>query len=989
MALAKQIGNVSFAQGLAQNLDPKQVVAGRFLAIENCRWDKEGRVRKRYGYDRLGPALGTIYRHVGRALAQYRDELFAFDGEKGYSYDSRNGSWYDKGAVPSVAASQTPIVRTTGTQWNPDFAECNGLQLFVWDGLGGVWAAVRDATTGLFVYPPTLQTAGGMRPKAAAIGNHLVLFYVINATESLYRVNFNVATPGTPEAPVLVTNSMAVGQCHYDVCTDANGNKLFVVYNKTGSLVALLSIDKWLVVSTEETMAGAATLLSVSILANGYGNVFIASYSGTGTRFAVYTQTLAQAVPPTAIETIANVVSITAASVIADPIPLYVAQVYYTISAAAKSNYLVRKVTVTGATPGTPAVWNRSVGLAGKAFAYGAKVYVPVVYDSIDGDAWQDTYFVMNEDTKVIARILSGNAGGHVTSSLLPESSVVGDVVSFACRAKTLLTTDVTGATPFYSTTGVNLCSLDFGDAQRTFGHAEMARTLFMAGACPQAYDGDRWVEDGFHVFPGKLTCSGSSGAYSSQYVAVYEWTDAQGQLHRSCTSVAATQLQAAPIDSGHAATITVPTLRITDKTNVSVVLYRTLANIDVSSQVFYRVSSIASPTLSVKTADTVSFTDAVTDAALVAGAQLYTTGGVLENAAPPPTTFLAIHQGRLYAVHAEDPLTLWYSKMLVPGWPVEWSDYLTIPVDARGGGVTGLASLEDKLVIFKESAVFVMAGTEADDTGANSSLSSIRLVCTDVGCSEPKSIVRVQDGLVFKAEKGLYKLDLGLALSRVGAAVEDYDVDEITSAVMLEDAHEVRFTTTESRVLVLNTENGQWGTDTEIDAADAILWQGVYTYIHPIGEVRTETPGEYSDCGSPIRRRIVTSWLAFAGLQGYQRLYRLMFLGDYQSQHTLKMSLAYDYDPTPSQEVSLDPTTVITPTYFGSASFFGGDAVFGGEYPLYQFRLHATRQKCQAVQIIIEENQATPSAAGTWSAIAFEIGVKRGLNKRPTATLT
>jgi hypothetical protein len=981
MALAKQIGNVNFAQGLAQHLDPKQVVAGRFLEIENCRWDKEGRVRKRFGYGRLGPALGT-----GRALAQYRDELFAFDGESGYSYDSLNGAWYDKGAVPSVAASQEPIVRTTGTQTSPDFAEANGLQLFVWEE-SGVWAAVRDAVTGLFVYPPTLQSATGVRPKAAAIGNHLVLFYVVTSTTSLYRVNFNIALPGTPDAAVLVTNSMASAQCHYDVCTD--GNKLFIVYNKTGSLVAILSLNRWLSASAEETMAGAATLLSVSVLAEGYGNVFIASYSGTGTRFAVYTTDLAVVTAPTAIETIANVVSITAGSVLEEPIPLNVAQVFYTVSAAAKSNYLVRKVTVTGATPGTPAVWNRSIGLAGKAFARGSKVYVPVVYDSNDGDAWQDTYFVMDEDAKVVARILSGNAGGHVTSSLLPESVVAGDVVSFACRAKTLLTTDVTGLAPFFSTLGVNLCSLDFGDLQTTFGHAEMARTLFVAGACPQAYDGDRWVEDGFHVYPDGLACSGSTAGYSYQYIAVYEWTDAQGQLHRSCTSVPATQLQAAPIDSGHAATITVPTLRITDKANVSIVLYRTLANIDVSSQVFYRVSSIASPTLSVKTADTVTFTDAVTDAALVAGAQLYTTGGVLENASPPPTSFLGIHQGRLYAVHAEDPLTLWYSKVLVPGWPVEWSDYLTIPVDARGGGVTGFASLEDKLVLFKASAVFVMAGSEADDTGANSSLSPTRLISTDVGCSEPKSIVRVQDGLIFKSEKGIYKLDLGLTLSRIGAAVTDYDGDEITSAVMLEDAHEVRFTTTESRVLVLNTENGQWGTDTQVDAADAILWQGVYTYVHPLGEVRTETPDEYSDCGSPIRRRIVTSWLAFAGLQGYQRLYRLMFLGDYQSQHTLKVSLAYDYDPTPSQEVSLDPTTVITPTFFGSSSFFGGDAVFGGEFPLYQFRLHATRQKCQAVQIIVEESQVTPSAAGTWSAIAFEIGAKRGFNKQPLATLT
>jgi len=103
------------------------------------------------------------------------------------------------------------------------------------------------------------------------------------------------------------------------------------------------------------------------------------------------------------------------------------------------------------------------------------------------------------------------------------------------------------------------------------------------------------------------------------------------------------------------------------------------------------------------------------------------------------------------------------------------------------------------------------------------------------------------------------------------------------------------------------------------------------------------------------------TSWLQLASLQGFQRVYKMLVLGDYISPHTLTVRIAYDFGAS----VQTDTITGAIPE---------------------QFRIFMARQKCQAVQILITDTPSTLDQGLSLSGLTFEIGVKSGANRLPAA---
>ena len=148
-----------------------------------------------------------------------------------------------------------------------------------------------------------------------------------------------------------------------------------------------------------------------------------------------------------------------------------------------------------------------------------------------------------------------------------------------------------------------------------------------------------------------------------------------------------------------------------------------------------------------------------------------------------------------------------------------------------------------------------------------------------------------------------------------------------------------------------------------------ACIYQNKYTYAKADGTVYQETPGAYSDAGTSISMKLTTGWLSFAELQGFQRLYKLLLLGEYKSAHKLQVSIWVDFD-----DISLPvQTSLITAI----------------NDPLYQYRIFLTRQKCQSMKFTIQDiapDVGTLEEGYSISAMAFEMGVKQGLNKLPAA---
>jgi hypothetical protein len=398
-------------------------------------------------------------------------------------------------------------------------------------------------------------------------------------------------------------------------------------------------------------------------------------------------------------------------------------------------------------------------------------------------------------------------------------------------------------------------------------------------------------------------------------------------------------------------------------------------------------VSSISSPTMNSTTADTVSFVDTTPDLYLSGNEFLYTTGGVLENIPAPACSLITNYKNRLVVVPSENKLSYWISKDVVPGSPVEFTDFFQKSVSAVGGPLTGVGQMDEKLILFKQNQIMLTAGEGPLDTGQQDDLPNPQLITTDCGCVNPRSIVTMPKGLMFESGKGIYLLDRSLNATYIGAEVEAYNDLTITAAILVPNTNQVRFATSEGTWLVYDYLFGQWSVFTKLPAVDATIFENLATYADADGYVWQETVGQYLDGAQFIKLKAKTSWLSFAGLQGFQRIYQTMILGDYKSLHKLIVTVGYDFNSNPEQQTYIDADTILQPTTYGEDTPYGFGTPYGGDDPLYQFRIDMTRQKCESIQFGFEEVQTTAYGEGlSLSGITTLVGMKTGLYKIPAA---
>lgn len=436
-----------------------------------------------------------------------------------------------------------------------------------------------------------------------------------------------------------------------------------------------------------------------------------------------------------------------------------------------------------------------------------------------------------------------------------------------------------------------------------------------------------------------------------------------------------------------YSVTVDVPTLRLTYKINnpVKIVLYRW----STAQQEYFQTSSIIVPTLNDPTVDYIAIVDKNSDASIQGNSILYTTGGVVENISPPASDTLALFQSRLFLVDAEDKNLLWFSKQVIESTPVEMSDLLTIYVApttaAQGstGPLTALTALDDKLILFKKDAIYYINGTGPDNTGANSQFSEPIFITATVGCANQSSIVFTPQGLIFQSDKGMWVLGRDLSTSYIGAPVQDLtDNAVVQSAVNVPGTNQVRFTLNTGITLMYDYFYSQWGTFANVPAVSSTLYQGLHTYLNSMGAVFQETPGSYLDNSNPVLIGFTTGWFNLSGLQGYERAYFFYLLGTYISPHKLSISIAYDYNSSPTQ------VSVISPTNFsgtwGSEAQWGSSPAWGGNASLEQWRIFLKTQKCQSFQISLQESfdptfGTTAGAGLTLSGIDLVVGMKSG----------
>ena len=530
-----------------------------------------------------------------------------------------------------------------------------------------------------------------------------------------------------------------------------------------------------------------------------------------------------------------------------------------------------------------------------------------------------------------------------------------------------------------------NLLSADEGDIYRSAVRvragldtpiatsAVVGRDLYFGGGLLTHFDGQA-QELNWLLAPEDIRINATSntggmmgdGTYS--YRAVWEWVDRNGQRHQSGPSEALS-VTLSYGTTAQSVDVRVPINNMSNNMNqMRAVLYRT-AN---GGTEYRRVDGKhTTGNISLGFIGTVVDVRDIARDSYLDGYEMLYTHSALTNVAPPTTNIFRTYRDRLFCVPVENRRQLVYSKPKEAQTGLEFAGEFVLNVNCEEE-LTALAAMDDYLFIFSPSEIFLLTGAGPNKAGVGS-FSPIRQIATDVGCLDQRSIVETHLGVFFQSHKGYYLLDRQLQTQYLGAAVDGYADATVTSAVLLEDRHQIRFTLENDYALVYDYAAGQWSTFTGLERArGATIWRGAYTWVNDAGEVFTEDSG-FDDNSRSYMLHLRTGWIAPFGVQSFGRIRRFLLLGRKAENHTLRVNIRYDYDDTVAQTVVFNASTAVA----------AGDG-------LYEFRARLERQKCTAIQFEILDGSGSGTTENySINGLLLEIGMKKGANRLPaTKTL-
>lgn len=943
-----------FSGGVETKQDEKGVPTTKLLALENGVFTKATSIGKRNGYESVATIAG------GKRLATRGDtELLAFTDNRCYSV-AADGAVSDTGAVYSAVGTDRPLVVTGTQQTMPDQAVLNDVRVAAWeDSNGGVWWSVENATSGRVLKTPTQADASGISPRCVAVGNTLHVYYVIAAAHRIMVLVVDPANPSATVTPALVTDDLDSSNPVYDAVPTARSTTPAVMVwaeqgtgsfrlsyiDQSGALgtpllghpssttfVASRSATTPLAIAFWHVDGGTGDIIAIAFVNNG-ATGFISSFSGGSGGTGIASTANYPAYSSTNLTRAALV--ITSATT---------AEAAFEETAAAASNRFVVTVPslIPAAANGSTATI-RSVGLASRAFARDGRAFAVFVHDTTSFNVYLTLRL---SDFTPVGRHAPGNAGGAPTRKHLSSVHTDGEVYAFALPFKQRLITENDDK---FTQTSTRLFRLDF-DNDQSHQYAGFGAGLYLAGACPLHYDGSIWSELGFHVGPELIVATPAGGGSMSSsttylYRVWYEWTDAQGEVHPG------------PISSGTLVTmggsdtqvtLTLPTLRVTKKSNVRIMVARSEAADTGDTAELRRVTSLDPSTVGTAngyvanstTVNTVSFIDRMSDDTLATFDELYTDGGILSNDPAPLGAALARGKTRLFSSDPSDGSIVRFTQPFSDGFGAQLPPDLFMRVDPPAGSVTALGSLDDRQVIWTERAIYSFAGDGPDETGSSDStgFSRVQIVPGDVGCTAPASVILIPGGFMFSAgDRGIYLLGGDAGLKYIGAPVEAFNSQSVRRATPLPNRTAIVFLTDAGSTLLYDYLFDQWSTFTNHEGQDSAVVNGQYHYMRNDGQIYRETVGAYSDAGTRITLALQTAWIhVLEQLQGWQLFGEMHLLGTWLSAHQLGIQYRLDYMTQLSDAVWLDATGATSSAGWitgASANTIGVEPISGSQY--------------------------------------------------------
>lgn len=976
MALQKQTVRMSVTDGLDTKTDEKNVVATKFLQADNVVYTKTGAASKRNGYGAVvTDVLGSTALTNSSAVTTFKQELLNYSSDRLYTFAESQQKWIDKGTVPFALANTTAVDNTNYRLTNPSVALIENLACYVYEEkpvVTRVRYSVLDNVTGTTIFSGTIASAEA--PKVVAVQGKFFIFTVEAGALKFRTINF-----GTPTVISAATTASTIPGINYDAQTIGVRAYFIVPHATSGVLAGFINIDS-AVSGPYQTPDFPQTYnrLSIAEESTGLVRLCMTQYPGSYTRTILYNADLNVALH--GLVTIAEPEYIYNISSVKDPLDVNQSYIYASVSNNDPTPARIKRWTITST--GTLSVATTIIGnamLESKPAIYNNKIYFAMGQDVSVGHINQDTFYIMSEDGDFLTKYEPSLAPKVTTGNITPLLQI-GSTLNFA--AAIIAEFQVPGSFLTVPTT-IKKLTADFSAVNNYFD-SEIGENLHVAGGVLKMYDGTKVVEHGFLDVPDAPIFSTETGTGAVlpngtyQYVVVWAWKDRSGQLHRSAPSV---PLSHTITGGPKKPSIQYQNCLFTQKENVEIEVYRTEAN----GTTFYKhKAGVADIIVNNKSLKYTTASDTLTDAELINNEVLYTTGGVLDNISADSCKYITSYKNRLFTV-SSDGTYVQYSKTREQNGPVEFNDALKIKLDSRGGKATALAVMDDHLIIFKESAIFTISGEGPNNLGEQDDFRLPFLSTSDAGCVDLNSVVTTPNGIMFKSRKGLYMLGRDFNVSYLGAPVEAYNSALITSATLVSNTNQVRFTTDSSIVLVYDYFHQRWSTFSNVAAVDATIYGTTYVYARASGLIMKETEGLYTDNSSFIPMTVASAWISLAGIQGFERFYKLLLLGTYKSTCKFKVSFAYDYDSAYTSEVIVDAGSILETPAYGSGTY-GSGTPYGGADPLFQWRIFPKRQKCETFRFKIEDiNSGVPGESFSLSNFAAEIGLKPPAYKRGT----
>lgn len=973
MALQKAIVPIEIAQGIDTKTDDKLVPAGKALVLENARFQKTGRLSKRFGLTPLpsstnGPSLlapeCVLSTNKAIGVAQNRDF---------FSFDSSINKWINTSFIPKPFGVSSEFVYRSGECISNDYAFDSNLNRDIFFGAfvgGGCYITYRDITTDLkdgsgfalsslntFIRGTVAYNAGSSY-YAAAIKEFA------NGTFLVYIKDQNLDTVATFSGS---NPTIDVGQI--DITSDGTH---FYISAHNGPSFALYKItyNGVLVTSTTGAIGSlpvtAGTPFKSSCLQYSSGKLFYSYATNTDFRIVARdTTTLAVSIPEKAISKIVDLVSHTADA----------SNVYITASGNDASGLgfnfnrsFAYKI------PYTTTFGTESKYVYGTEYFEGMDVLsqpvlvngTPYGFFQNDVDALGSGYFADLEKNITTCFFASqqikeytSKVDKRVCKSFYAQDSVRTTILKQYRFTAQGSISDITSS--YSQATAI----FDILDSGRGGTRHYIGESSYLSLGKVTVFDSTRNLESGFDYFPKIYTASQtalagsiSNGTYN--YVVVLNAYNTKGDLDRSAVSapfqVTITSgpknvegyFTGTPFSQRNFNGITSTTL------GMVACIYRTENN----GSVFYKVKEVpfanSGPHL---------FFDNLPDAAITDNEVLYTTGGVLQSDPTPQARFSASGGNRLFLGGLENKDEIAFSKKQLLGECVAFSDFFRIRIstasNADKSDMSALGYLDGKLIIFREQSIYYIQGDGPLETGLQDTFTEPEVISSDAGCVDPRSVLNVPMGIMFKSRKGIYLLDRSLSTQYIGAPVEDFNGQSIVASIVSDKFNEARFYTDQGNCLVYNYLFNTWSVFKNQTPVDADIWQGSPVSLVN-NKVVKETENTFLDDSNYYSMKLVTPWLKMNAIQGFQRVYQLWIIGNYKSIHTLKMKVYVNYVETAVETYDL----VYNPSSEGQ----------------YQFTVSMPVQKVESIKFeLYDTNQSGNGESFDLSNLQAEVGIKSG----------